>query len=136
MFTLTIAPRFYETDALGHVNHTAIPGWLEAAREPIFRLFCPDMDIKKLPLILARIEVDYVAQIYFGRDVSMDTGIEKIGISSFTGFHEIRQNGNCVARGRAVQVYSDHSVQKSGPLPEHYRERLQQHAIASMQEGA
>ncbi len=36
MFTATFSPRFYETDAFGHVNNTVVTGWFETAREPIF----------------------------------------------------------------------------------------------------
>lgn len=127
MFQTTISPRFYETDALGHVNNTAVPGWFETAREAIFRLFCPDLDIKTLPLILARIEVDFIAQIHYGSQVSITTGIEKIGNSSFTVCHEAFQNGIQVARGRAVQVYFNPETQRSGPIPAAYREQLALH---------
>lgn len=127
MFTLTVSPRFYETDAFGHVNNTVVPGWFETAREPLFRLFCPDMDIKTMNLILARIEVDFVAQIYYGQEVTLKTAIEKIGNSSFVVLHEAWQNGQLAARGKAVQVYFDHGTQKSGPLPEHYRTELAKH---------
>lgn len=82
MFTLSITPRFYETDAFGHINNTVITGWFETAREPVFRLFNPSMEIKNLPLILARVEVDFVAQIYYGADIEIKTWIEQIGNSS------------------------------------------------------
>lgn len=127
MFTSSFSPRFYETDAFGHVNNTVVTGWFETAREPIFRIFTPAMDIKALSMILARVEVDYVAQIYYGVDVEVHTGIEKIGNSSFTVWHEAYQNGKLVARGKAVQVYFDFATQKSGPVPAHLREALQQH---------
>jgi acyl-CoA thioester hydrolase len=39
MFRMTVTPRFYETDALGHINNTVMAGWFEAAREPVFRFF-------------------------------------------------------------------------------------------------
>ena len=41
-----ITPGFYETDALGHINNTVIPMWLEKARTPIFKIFTPDLDPK------------------------------------------------------------------------------------------
>jgi len=75
MFTLSITPRFYETDAFGHINNTVITGWFETAREPIFRIFNPNMEIKNLPLILARVEVDFVAQIYYGASIEIKTWI-------------------------------------------------------------
>lgn len=129
MFSMNFSPRFYETDAFGHVNNTVVTGWFETAREPIFRIFTPGMDIKKLSIILARIEVDFVAQIYYGREVSVNTWIEKIGNSSFIVIHEAWQNGAVVARGTAVQVYFDFSTQKSGRLPDTYRAELDKHLV-------
>ena len=43
----------------------------------------PDFPIRGLTLILARIEVDFVAQTYFGHEVTIRTSIEKLGNSSF-----------------------------------------------------
>lgn len=125
MFRMSVSPRFYETDAFGHVNNTVVPGWFETAREPIFRIFTPNMDITQMNLILARIEVDFVAQIFYGSEVELKTGIEKIGNSSFVVWHEAWQKGACVAKGKAVQVYFDHKTQKSEKIPDQYRAQLE-----------
>ncbi|NQY02602.1 MAG: hypothetical protein HRT76_04950 [Halieaceae bacterium] len=34
LFTLTITPRFYETDGVGHINNVSIAGWFETAITP------------------------------------------------------------------------------------------------------
>lgn len=130
MFTSTFAPRFYETDAFGHVNNTVVTGWFETAREPIFRIFTPEMDVKALKLILARVEVDFVAQIHYGADVTVRTGIEKLGNASFVVLHEASQHGAVVARGKAVQVYFDFGTQKSGRVPDVFRAELEKHLLA------
>lgn len=124
MFATTLFPRFYETDAFGHVNNTVVAGWFEAAREPIFRIFTPDLDIKRLSLILARVEIDFVAQIHYGHEVCLQTGIERIGNSSFTVWQQAWQRGQRVARGRCVQVYFDFATQQSAPLPAKERAAL------------
>jgi acyl-CoA thioester hydrolase len=56
--------------------------------------------------------------------VELRTGIERIGRSSFVVAQEAWQEGQCVARGKAVQVYFDFASQKSDVLPEHIREQL------------
>lgn len=124
MFSLTLSPRFYETDAFGHINNTVINGWFETAREPIFKIFNPSLEIKSLPLILARTEVDFIAQTYYGSPVEVKTGIERVGNSSFVVYHEAWQNGICIAKGKAVQVYFDFTEQKSGPIPDKERAEL------------
>jgi len=129
MFSMTVSPRFYETDAFGHINNIVVAGWFETGREGIFRVFTPELDPKKLPLILARIEVDFVAQIYYGKDVEIRTGIGDFGRTSFTVLQEAWQEGALVARGRAVQVYFNHAAQRSEPLPDSAREQLAMHQL-------
>ena len=128
MFELTVTPRFYETDAFGHVNNTVVTGWFETARTPLFQVFYEkDADAASLPLILARIEVDFVGQIYYGSDVLLRTGIERLGNSSFVVLHQAWQNGKLVARGKAVQVHFEHDKQASSPIPQRLRDALEPH---------
>lgn len=129
MNSITLSPRFYETDAFGHINNIVVAGWFETGREWIFRVFTPDLDPRKLPLILARIEVDFVAQTYYGTEVEVRTGIGSFGRASFVVLQELWQGGKLVAKGRAVQVYFNHDTQKSEPLPERFREQLAAHLI-------
>ena len=127
MFELTVTPRFYETDAFGHVNNTVVTGWFETGRTPLFQLLVGGSDPASLPLILARVELDFVGQIYYGSDVLLRTGIEKIGNSSFVVAQQAWQSGKLVARGKAVQVYFEHDKQASAPIPEAFRQVLAEH---------
>lgn len=127
MFTSTLMPRFYETDAFGHVNNTVVAGWFETAREPVFKIFTPELDISQLSLILARIEIDFVGQIHYGSEVTLKTSIEKVGNSSFVVLHEAWQNDGCVARGKAVQVGFDFASQKSQRISDTQRAALEKH---------
>lgn len=131
MLSTLISPRFYETDAFGHINNIVVAGWFETGREHVFRVFTPSLDPQQLPLILARIEVDFVAQIFYGSDVEIRTGIEKFGRTSFVVVQEAWQNEQLVARGRAVQVYFNHETQQSEPLPDRYREVLANYLVES-----
>ena len=47
MYTFNLSPAFYDTDGLGHINNTRVPQWFEAARNELFRIFTPDLDMKK-----------------------------------------------------------------------------------------
>ncbi|MDP2227433.1 MAG: thioesterase family protein [Moraxellaceae bacterium] len=131
MFKMTVLPRFYETDALGHINNTVISGWFETGREPVFRLFNAELKLDKWNLILARVEIDYVAQTHYGQEVTLLTGIERVGNASFVVAQEAWQNNVCVARGKAVQVYFNYETQKSEPLPTAIRTELDKHRMKS-----
>ena len=127
MWTLTISPRFGETDALGHINNTVLPVWFEDARTPAFRLFTPDLNPKDWHLIIARIEVEFAGELFYGRDVEIRTYIQKLGNSSMTIAHEAWQDGRLGARGTAVMVHFDHDAKTSVAIPEAIREQLAQH---------
>lgn len=127
MYKETISPRFYETDALGHINNTVVPMWFEKAREPIFQLFIPDMDVNKWKLIIARISVDFLAEIHYGtgKDVEIRTGLVKVGNSSMTIRQEVWQEGKCCARGDAVLIHYDYALAQSVPIPDAIRTELE-----------
>lgn len=124
MKELRLNPRFRDTDALGHINNAAYATWLEEARRPVFELFIPDLDPKKWNLIIARLEIDYLGQGYYQKEVLVQTQVEKIGTSSFVLVQEIIQGDKVIARGRSFLVHFDYQSQASVPIPEAIREKL------------
>ncbi|MBI43929.1 thioesterase family protein [Marinobacter lutaoensis] len=130
MFTLEIHPRFSDTDALGHISNTSLPVWFEQGRTPIFEIFHPSLDVKTWPLILARLEIDLLAQSYWHLPVEIRTGIGKIGNSSCHVVQEAWQNGTRVARGVAVLIHFDYSTERSVPIPESVRRQLECHRVS------
>jgi acyl-CoA thioester hydrolase len=129
MFLVHISPRVYETDAFGHINNTVVPGWFEKGREPLFRIFTPDLNIRTMPLIIARIEVDFLAELHHGADVEVRSWIRKIGNSSMEVVQEAWQNGVCGARGVCVMLHFDYAVKKAVSVPEGIRGQLQEHFL-------
>lgn len=130
MFTQAITPRFSETDALGHINNTIVPVWLEQARTPVFRWFTPDLDPKKWRLIIAKIEVNFLREILYGHEVEVSTYIETIGNSSFRIGQEVRQRDTLCAKGTSVMVHFDHHAKQPVPIPEEIRRVMAEHQRA------
>ena len=129
MFLMTVEPRFSETDALGHINNTVLPVWFEQARTPIFKIFTPSLAIEEWQLILAKIDVSFLKQIYYGKEVEVKTFIQSIGNSSFVVYHQAWQENVKVADGTAVMVHFDHETQKPKQLPADIKKYLQEHLI-------
>jgi acyl-CoA thioester hydrolase len=129
MFSEKLMPRFSDTDALGHINNTMLPVWFEAARDPVFRLFTPELDLQNWPLILAKIEVSFLAQLYYGKEIEIRTFISRLGGSSFDVYQEAWQDGQKCASGTAVMVHFCYQEQKSAPLPEAIRSQLESHFL-------
>lgn len=118
MLSETHKVRFYETDALKHVSNTVVAGWFETAREPIFKMFTPTLDLDNWPLILASYKIDFLAQIFYGHDIEIKTGVSRIGKSSFDVYQEIWQDDKKCASGNTTLVNFDYKTQGSCPIPE------------------
>lgn len=127
MLLHSIKPRFSDTDALGHISNTAFPIWFEEARTPLFEIYHPTLDVKSWPLIIARIELDLLAQTYWGEDVEIKTYINKLGNSSCEVAHEAWQTGKMVAKGLAVMIHFDYQNEKAVPIPDDVRAQLNVH---------
>ena len=131
MFIEKVTPRFGDADGLRHINNIALVEWFEVGRNPIFRMFTPDLDLsyENWKLILVRTEFDYIGQMYYGRDVEIRNYITHIGNSSFTIGHEAWQDGELKAKGKAVLVHFDFINQKAVPIPDDIRAQLKEHLI-------
>lgn len=124
MLSEKLMPRFSETDVLGHINNTALPVWFEAARVPIFKIFTPDLDPKQWKLIVAKVEVTFKGELFYGQEVEIKTAIERIGSSSFVILQQAWQHGECCAEGKTVMVRYDFANKSSQPLSEEEKQQL------------
>ena len=127
MWTNIVEPRFSETDALGHINNTVLPVWFEEARTPIFEMFCPGLDPQNWHLIIAKIEVEFLGELFYGKAIEIRTFMKKIGNSSMVIGHEAWQEGEKRAQGSAVMVHFVHDSKSSKPIPDNIRQVLEQH---------
>lgn len=129
MFRTIIYPRVSETDALGHINNTAIPVWFESGRDEMFRIFTPDLSFDNWKLIVVNINIDYVVQVFYGKEVEVLTWIEKIGNASFVVYEELHQDNKLCAKGFTTYVNFNLATQKSEPIPKAIREQLEAHKL-------
>ncbi|GAC35084.1 acyl-CoA thioesterase [Paraglaciecola polaris] len=121
--------RFCETDALAHVSNTVLVDWFEMAREPIFKIFSPNLDLQNWPLILASYKVDFLDQMHYGHPVQVRTYISRIGGSSFDAYQELWQSGTKRATGTTTMVQYNYADKRSVVISDDIRAQLTEHAI-------
>jgi acyl-CoA thioester hydrolase len=133
MISMKVTPRFGDIDGLGHVNNVVLAGWFELARNPLFRIFEPNLDLshEKWPLIMAHTDYDFTDQIFFQYEVELRTSIDRIGTKSFTIYHEAWQEGRLCTKGKAVVVYFDFLKNMSIPIPEEKKKLLEKHLLTA-----
>ena len=122
-----ISPRFSDTDALGHINNTVFAVWFEGARQDVFKIFTPELNLLQWPLIIASVKLDYHAQTHYGAEVEMRTYISRIGGSSFDVYQEAWQHGVKTVSGTAVLVQFDYAANKAVVISAEQKQQLNQH---------
>lgn len=124
MRSISIRPRFSETDALGHINNTAIAVWFEAGRVEYIDDLLAEIHGGVPRWVMASQTLDYVAENFFGSDVRVDVSIIKVGNSSFTVGCHMYQKDVLTVRATAVLVFVDQQSRKSAPMPDDMRRLL------------
>jgi acyl-CoA thioester hydrolase len=109
--------RFRDCDAMGHVNNAVFSTYLEQAR--IAALGGLDA------FILARVEIDFRAELRAGEQIEVRSRCTRIGTKSFDLEHEIWAADRKVADAKSVLVSYDYAAAASVPLTEALRRRLE-----------
>jgi len=131
MFHTVIHPRVSETDGTGHINSTSIPIWLEAGRDEIFRMFTPDLSFLQWRMVIVNTNIDYVAQLFYGKEVRLSTWVKRIGNSSLVLYEELHQEGKLCTKALVTYVNFNFATQKSEPISAEVRAQLSQHFMPS-----
>ncbi len=124
-----IRPRVSETDAVGHINNTTLPVWFEAGREEIFHRFTPDDNFNNWKCVIINSNIEFISQIYYGKDVEIKTWVKRIGNTSFTLYEELYQENTLCAKSTAVYVNYNLDKQATEPIPEEIREWMSGHLV-------
>ncbi len=122
--SITIKPRFYETDALGHINNATIAAWFEVARVNLLESLGDGRAESAKNWILASLHIDFVAETFYGTDVIATITTARPRNSSLTVECEMTQDGKLTVRGTAVLVFMDVEQKKPTRIPDEMRELL------------
>lgn len=123
-FAITISPRLYETDALGHINNATIAAWLEVIRMRFLESLDDGGESNFNSWILASVQIDFVSETFYGSDVTGKVVEASIGNSSFTLDCEMWQGDKQTVRGKAVLVHMGLESKSPERIPDVLRERV------------
>ena len=123
-FSITITPRFYETDAMGHVNNASIAAWFEVVRVRFLESLVGDSSVTGVSWILASLHIDFVGETFYGQDVTARIVGAEAGNTSLTVTVEMHQGERQTVRGTAVLVHMDYKTKTTLRVPDSYREQL------------
>jgi acyl-CoA thioester hydrolase len=135
----TLQVRFRDIDAFGHVNNAVFFSYIELARiRYLLDVLRPATGFERLPLILARVELDYRSPIQFGEEVTVDTRIDRVGRTSFAMSHRMTANPDerLVGDVQTVLVTYDYDSARPIPVPDEWRQRFGEHEGRSLETDA
>ena len=119
--------RFRDTDAFGHVNNAVFFSYVEQARiRYLLDILEPHEPFDRLPLILARVELDFRSPIMFGEEVEVGTQVERSARSSIAMSHRMTAGtgDRLVGEAQSVLVTYDYAAARPMPVPDGWRERV------------
>jgi len=110
--------RYGDTDRQGHVNNAVFSTFLETGR--VAALYNPEAPLADpgCAFVIARLTIDFLAEIRWPGDVHVGTKVASVGRSSMQLEQAIFQDGKCVATSQSVIVQMDEATRKSKALSE------------------
>lgn len=115
--------RFGDQDVVGHVNNVAIAGYFENARcmhlIPALKHGEP-----QLTTVLARIIIDYLAELHFPGSIDVGVRVTQKGNKSFVITGAIFDGETCCATCEATMVFFDPRARRSAVPPPDTWQRL------------
>jgi acyl-CoA thioester hydrolase len=123
--------RFGDQDSLGHVNNASIATYCESARLDFSRSLGHETGRADMTWVLARLAIDYRAELHYPGAVRIGTAVGRLGTSSCTLVEGLFVGKTYVATSEAAVVMIDMASRKSTPIPPALRRRLTKHLIVA-----
>lgn len=123
--------RYGDTDRQGHVNNAVFATFMETGRVEL--VYSGDEPLLEpgFSFVLAKIEINYLAEVLWPGTVEIGTRVAKVGNSSVTMEQALFQNGTCRATATSVVVHFDEKTRKSHPFSEAQREAMRRWMAAA-----
>ena len=135
----TLEVRFRDIDAFGHVNNAVFFSYVEQARiRYLLDVLESNVSFDRMPLILARVELDYRSPIFYGEKVTVATRVDRIGTTSFAMSHRMTagRDERLVGEVQSVLVAYDYAAARPTPVPDEWRRTFAEHEGRSFETDA
>jgi acyl-CoA thioester hydrolase len=123
--------RYGDLDPQGHVNNAKHLTFFEQARIQYMielGLFTKDQSFMEIGVILADVHITYLEPIHFGQKIKVGVHATRFGNKSMTWEQNIMdaESGKEIAKGEVVMVTYDYRQEKTIPIPQEWRDRIEQ----------
>ena len=123
-FETTVAVRFRDVDAMGHVNNAVYATFLEEARAAYFREVLGER-LDLVDTVLVSLAIEYRHEIGLGDEVTAALTVPDLGTSSIPMEYTIYAGDTEAATAETTQVLIDTETGSSRPLPDAWRRDIE-----------
>jgi len=124
--------RYGDTDRQGHINNAVFSSLLEAGRVAIIYDPARPLAESGCAFVIARLEIDFRAELNWPGSVSVGTAVAKLRRSSVELVQAIFQDDRCAATSRSVIVQMNEESRRSHILGETARSVFSQFLLPEM----
>ena len=117
--------RFSDTDMIGHVNNVAFAALIESGRVAFTRSEAVPSMPQDMLLVMARIEIDYRAELHYPAEIEIGSRLLRVGRSSFDIGNAVFHGKSCAATSRTVLVAIDRQTHRPRALPDPMKAALE-----------
>lgn len=125
-YQTNIQMRYADIDIMGHLNNTTYLQYIETSRVQLLM----DTQVKRRceRSVVARIEIDYLAEVKYGQEIRIEILIERLGNTSWITLARILADGIPCAHVRTVEVQVNEQTRPM-PLDPPLREALAKYLV-------
>jgi len=105
--------RYADTDRQGHVNNAVFATFLETGRVEFLYDENRSKGDEGCSFVIAKLELDFLAEINWPGEVGIGTRVAHVGRSSFALEQGVFQNGRLAARAKTVIVQMNEATRRS-----------------------
>jgi len=105
--TITIVPRYAETDRAGMVHHSVFPIWFEMGRTELLRangIVYKDLEAEGIFFVVAELHLKYRKPVFYDEPLQLETTCSKVTAAKVEHTYRLlrRENGLLLTEGSSV----------------------------------
>lgn len=134
--TLPVQIRFNDVDQYGHMNNSSYFSLYDLAKTSYLRDVFGNKDWHRLGIVVANINADFLAPVFFSDDLVIETAVIHLGHKSFTLLQRAinKASGVLKCQCRTVMVGYDVATKEPVELPADFKQAVCDYEGKSLEE--
>ena len=128
--------RFSDVDQYGHVNNSVYFSLYDLAKTSYIRDVFGSDEWKKTGIVIANINADFIAPVFFSDDIIIETAVVHLGHKSFTLIQRAldKKSGIVKCQCRTIMVAYDIALNEPIELPAKFKARICEYEGKTLQQ--